>query len=306
VSDARRWEALFKQQLGFQDVVRLEDREATRDRILGELKRLVSQARPGDVLAFHYSGHGTTLEDDDGDERDGYDEAMVPVDFGDGYFIRDDDLRGIFTTLAEGASLTCFMDCCHSGTITRVLGRTSRAGAGKARFMTIAPNSDVAIKELARRHRDRAAGHTRAFVDRTALKWITFSACDATELAYESQGNGAFTREATKLLQAGIDGLTNGEVKRRVIDAFGPKRAQTPQLDCAEGAEQLFVLNIGVPGAAAPSEASIDRRAGAGDRRALVSATPTYNRRAGTGRRAGDAGDHAEALREAAAFLERL
>src|SRR5262249_15482034 len=102
VSDARRWEALFKQQLGFPDVLRLEDREATRDRIIGELKRLVSQARSGDVLAFHYSGHGTTLEDDDGDERDGFDEAMVPVDFSDGYFIRDDDLRGIFNELADG------------------------------------------------------------------------------------------------------------------------------------------------------------------------------------------------------------
>src|SRR5262249_1811985 len=209
-----------------------------------------TQARPGDVLAFHYSGHGTTLEDDDGDERDGQDEAMVPVDFGDGRFIRDDDLREIFTQLAEGVSLTCFMDCCHSGTITRVLGRTSRSGAGKARFMTIAPNSDIAVKELARRHRDRAAGHTRAFVDRTALRWITFSACDGTELAYESQGNGAFTREATKLLQAGVDGLTNGEAQRRIVQAFGPKRAQTPQLDCAEGSEQLFVLNIGATAAA--------------------------------------------------------
>ncbi len=307
VSDARRWEALFKQQLGFQDVLRLEDREATRDRILGELRRLVSQARPGDVLAFHYSGHGTTLEDDDGDERDGIDEALVPVDFGDGQFIRDDDLRGIFTTLADGASLTCFMDCCHSGTITRVLGRTSRAGAGKARFMTVAPNSDIAIKELARRHHDRAAGHTRAFVDRTALRWITFSACDSTELAFESQGNGAFTREATKLLQAGVGRLTNGEAQRRIVDAFGPKRSQTPQLDCADGVEQLFVLNIGVPGVAVPADATtVDRRAAAGDRRALVATSQTYNRRTGTGRRAEDAGDYAEALREAADFLERL
>lgn len=306
VSDARRWDALFKQQLGFTDVLRLEDRDATHDRILGELKRLVSQARSGDVLAFHYSGHGTTLEDDDGDERDGYDEAMVPIDFADGRFIRDDDLRNIFTGLADGVSLTCFMDCCHSGTITRVLGRTSRSGAGKARFMTVAPNSDIAIKELARRQHDRASGRTRAFVDRTALKWITFSACDATELAYESQGNGAFTREATKLLQTGIDSLTNGEATRRIVDAFGPKRAQTPMLDCAPGGEQLFVLNVGVSGTAPTDTTAADRRADAGDRRALVSPTQVYNRRTGTGRRVGDAGDHADALREAAAFLERL
>jgi hypothetical protein len=315
VSDARQWQAVFQQHLGFQEVLRLEDREATHDRILGELRRMVSQARAGDVLAFHYSGHGTTLPDDDGDEEDGNDEAMVPVDFADGRFIRDDDLRGIFSELADGVGLTCFMDCCHSGTITRVLGRTSRAGSGKARFMTVAPNSDVALKELARRHRDRAAGYTRAFVDRTALKWITFSACDPTELAYESQGNGAFTRETVKLLQRGADGLTNGDAQRRIVDAFGPKRAQTPQLDCAPGAEGLFVLSVGaaksahaaIAPAAAGDGGAGDRRSGSNDRRALVLPVSSYNRRSSTGgRRAGDAGDHAEALREAAAFLERL
>jgi hypothetical protein len=311
VSDARQWQALFQQQLGFQDVLRLEDREATQDRILGELRRMVSQSRPGDVLAFHYSGHGTTLPDDDGDEDDGFDEAMVPVDFADGRFIRDDDLRSIFSELPDGVSLSCFMDCCHSGTITRVLGRTSRAGVGKARFMTILPNSDIALKELTRRHRDRAAGYTRAFVDRTTLKWITFSACDATELAYESQGNGAFTREAVKLLQRGLDGLSNGDFQKRVVAAFGPKRAQTPQLDCAPGGEQLFVLTVGVTAAGQPAVTTdgtgAERRSASADRRALVSTVSTYTRRGSAGgRRAGDAVDHAEALRDAAAFLERL
>jgi len=279
------------------------------------LRDLTERSKRGDLAIVYMSGHGSYQPDQpEGDprhdEEDGFDEAMVPVDFADGRFIRDDDLRGIFTELAEGVSLTCFVDCCHSGTITRVLGRTSRAGAGKARFMTILPNSDIALKELTRRHRDRAAGYTRAFVDRTALKWITFSACDATELAYESQGNGAFTREAVKLLQRGVDGLSNGEFQKRVVDAFGPKRAQTPQLDCSDGSEKLFVLAVGAGGTPPPVPANgtgADRRSGSADRRALVAPISGYNRRGTTGgRRAGDAGDHAEALREAAAFLERL
>jgi metacaspase-1 len=30
---------------------------------------------------MHYSGHGTQIPDDDGDEADGMDEALCPVDY---------------------------------------------------------------------------------------------------------------------------------------------------------------------------------------------------------------------------------
>lgn len=35
----------------------------------------------GDAVFTHYSGHGGKLRDDDGDEKDGYDETLVPVDY---------------------------------------------------------------------------------------------------------------------------------------------------------------------------------------------------------------------------------
>lgn len=41
---------------------------------------LVSGAARGDSLFFHYSGHGGSVPDDDGDEEDGMDETLVPVD----------------------------------------------------------------------------------------------------------------------------------------------------------------------------------------------------------------------------------
>ena len=63
-------------------------------------------------------GHGGRLRDDDGDEEDGYDETLIPLDYEYAGQIRDDDL---FVTLvqpmAEGVALTCLMDCCHSGTV---------------------------------------------------------------------------------------------------------------------------------------------------------------------------------------------
>jgi hypothetical protein len=40
---------------------------------------LLDGAQRGDKLFFHYSGHGTQVEDVHGDEEDGFDEALCPV-----------------------------------------------------------------------------------------------------------------------------------------------------------------------------------------------------------------------------------
>ena len=88
----------------------------THDNILNAYRRLVAESQPGDAVYCHYSGHGGKLRDDDGDEKDGYDETLVPLDYQSKGQIRDDDL---FNTLVgpmkKGVQLTCIMDCCHSG-----------------------------------------------------------------------------------------------------------------------------------------------------------------------------------------------
>ena len=44
---------------------------------------LVRGAQPNDSLFFHYSGHGSQQQDSDGDEVDGTDETICPVDYKD-------------------------------------------------------------------------------------------------------------------------------------------------------------------------------------------------------------------------------
>ena len=49
-----------------------------------------------------------------GDEDDGYDETLIPVDFQKAGQIRDDDLLKILVhPMREGVTMTCLMDCCH-------------------------------------------------------------------------------------------------------------------------------------------------------------------------------------------------
>ena len=65
-----------------------------------------------------YTGHGGSLPDDNGDEEDGRDETLIPVDFKKAGQIRDDELLEKFIVpMASNVTVTCLMDCCHSGSI---------------------------------------------------------------------------------------------------------------------------------------------------------------------------------------------
>lgn len=97
-----------------------ENIEPTAANIMSAFKKLAADAEPGDALFVHYSGHGCSIRDDDGDEDDGQDEALCPRDYATAGVLRDDDvLAMLIAPLPEGCRLTCIMDCCHSGTIVR-------------------------------------------------------------------------------------------------------------------------------------------------------------------------------------------
>ena len=53
----------------------------TKKNIIAALKWLVEGATKGDSLFLHYSGHGSSMKDGDGDEEDGTDEVMLPSDY---------------------------------------------------------------------------------------------------------------------------------------------------------------------------------------------------------------------------------
>jgi hypothetical protein len=100
----------------------LTDARATRANILAGLKWLVTGAKRGDTLVFHYSGHGSQVVDVGGDEPEAApkkDETICPHDYATAGMLRDDDLRGVIAGLAAGANLDVILDSCHSGTGTR-------------------------------------------------------------------------------------------------------------------------------------------------------------------------------------------
>lgn len=65
-----------------------------------------------------YSGHGSNLVDTNGDEVDGKDEVLCPVDFVQNGYITDDFLRSNFVyKLPSNVRLVSLIDACNSGTV---------------------------------------------------------------------------------------------------------------------------------------------------------------------------------------------
>jgi metacaspase-1 len=63
----------------------------TRRNIEDAFSRICQYSNDGDIVWVHYSGHGGRVRDVSGDEEDGYDSTLIPVDFRSSGQILDDD-----------------------------------------------------------------------------------------------------------------------------------------------------------------------------------------------------------------------
>lgn len=113
-------------------VTSLVDSMATHANITKALKQLAKDSKKGDKVYIHFSMHGQPFEDLNGDEEDGWDEALIPVDaqmfYSEGVYdgknhLLDDELEVYFNDIrskigSEG-HLYVILDACHSGTASR-------------------------------------------------------------------------------------------------------------------------------------------------------------------------------------------
>lgn len=110
----------------------LVDSKATYKGITKALKQLAKDSRNGDMVYIHFSMHGQPFEDLNGDEEDGWDEALIPVDaqmlYSEGVYdgknhLLDDELEVYFndirSKIGPEGHLYVILDACHSGTASR-------------------------------------------------------------------------------------------------------------------------------------------------------------------------------------------
>jgi hypothetical protein len=118
---------LLIERYGFapQNITLLTGADATRANIQAAFKHtLIAPSTPDGLALFFFSGHGTQVKDENGDEADGLDEALVPYDARNAAssLLVDDDL-GAWLARVRARQTVVILDACHSGTGTRGVAR---------------------------------------------------------------------------------------------------------------------------------------------------------------------------------------
>lgn len=230
---------LIKQSLlnnGFSEtnIQTLIDAKATKFGIIKAIQNLKDKLKAGDIVVIHFSGHGQQIFDDNGDEIDGKDEALVPYDASVRYtsnykgenHLRDDELGNIIAnfrnTLGNKGQLLLILDSCHSGSTTR--GRISRGGEA-----TFAPD-DWKPKE-----EDKTKGSAmveRTLVNADAAPFVLISGASADELNYEYEGFGSLSYAFSKAMNELGNDFTYRQLFSKIaanMNVISPK--QTPTIE---------------------------------------------------------------------------
>jgi hypothetical protein len=208
----------------------LTDEQATREGMLAALNQFVHKTGPNDTVYIHYSGHGSQVQDLNGDEQDDHlDETLVPQDGRTGLVpdITDDELDAIFAQLPT-KNVFIVLDSCHSGTATRSLDIRTRS---------IPQDTRVEIYRY-------AAGdvRTRGNIQLLPAQYVLMTGAAPNQEALDGPVNGRFhgffSYALSKSLSASSSTASPREIFRgietelkRIQTHFGRNSMPEPQLE---------------------------------------------------------------------------
>ena len=201
VNDAKDWaDALTSR--GY-DVKLLLDAQATLKGMVGALDDLVGKAAAGDSLVFTYSGHGSWLPDDNGDEPDGRDEMLCPHDIDQEQYLMDDMLAEIFSRKPKGARLYFISDSCHSGSVAK-FAADPIGGKDRMPKIRLLPPLEF-VKDPDIRAKIPIAVNAPATAGGEKYPALLVAGCKDVEFSYDAdfggRANGAMTRAALEALK---------------------------------------------------------------------------------------------------------
>ena len=239
VNDAMAWASLLTGPFSFAkpDVKMLLDDQATKKNVVAALEDLLAGARPGDVVVFTNSSHGSYRADTDRDEPK-YDELLCPYDIDDND-ITDDELRELIADIKDGVRLTVILDNCHSGTATR---GPERPTPDDRRFRFLNPSlRGLPVLDNPFTAKNKA----RAKYPESQMREVLLTGCNDREYSYdaliEGTYHGAMTFYALQAIKAAKNKLTYQQLHDALTGSI-TDYPQSPQLEgkAANKNRQIF------------------------------------------------------------------
>lgn len=234
LNDANDWrEAMVARKF---EATLLLDEKASKSNMHEAISKIVGDTGRDDIAVITYSGHGTWIADEDGDEPDGRDEALCPHDITEGNLLTDDELYDIFSERRRGARIIMISDSCHSGTVTRartIMPGTENDPWNFQKIRYLAP--EFYIKDdKARLRRSRQVENVRAR-GKIRSASVLLAGCKDDEYSYDAwfngRPNGAFTYVALHTLKSLPDDATYRDWYRKIREILPHVNyPQTPQL----------------------------------------------------------------------------
>jgi len=170
--------------------------------------------------------------DKDGDESDGMDECLYPVDFRKAGNIVDDQLYEVLVKhVPAGVTLNVMMDCCHSGTMLDLPYTFHTLGEGVQ--LQQKDTSEMSAEEKAKYEARRKAKLAKGA---SAGNVVLFSGCRDDQTSADTFASGekrgalsnAFATVLAKTPEISYVNLLNE--MRAIIEARAKKIKQLPQL----------------------------------------------------------------------------
>ncbi|MCU1267897.1 MAG: hypothetical protein JWM21_4215 [Acidobacteria bacterium] len=253
--DVEALKSALMKDFGFQasDIKTLTSKEETTHKnIVDTFKSfLIKDTNSGDIVYFHYSGHGGQVPDDTlhgpnpivGDELDGLDETLIPSDYKsqeDGSNnIRDDEIGMLLSDLKDKHpdSITMTMDSCFSGSNTRGGEHLVRGSSWTGPVPKV--DKAKAVEKSASGLLTRGAA--------TQLGYVIMSATNDRQVAGETNCDGKEMGLFTCALVTAFNGASENTTYRDVFEKVNDQvvrstRNQNPQL---EGARDQRVMKLG-------------------------------------------------------------
>jgi len=197
--------ALMKQGFAENNILIIRDAQATAAGIRKAMRELKARTRKGDMVYIHFSSHGQQITDNNGDEPDGLDEAIVgfgaPVserinpNYKFDNHLRDEELGKLIDSVrlqaGAGGDVLVMLDACHSGTGTRGGNIAGYQPRDKARGNARPFGNPGAARASNRGSENGDADVGQSDVKGAMAPVVVFSAARASEVNFEYQGNGS-------------------------------------------------------------------------------------------------------------------
>ena len=231
INDVTNMSKFLKTVLKYDKITEITDDtriKPTRANIISNLVNMVKNSKRGDRLLFLYSGHGSLVKDQNGDETSGYDSCLCPIDtLKNGKYIIDDEIRNnIVNKIPAGVRMTFIFDCCNSGTgcdLTYTLNDNSDANSVEYNNNIMnTPETEMSlVKKICKLKMTRVQSISKNSKYKDSFGDVCMiSGCldsQTAEDAYENgQYGGALCISLLELLKETGPTITNGELLMRL------------------------------------------------------------------------------------------